>query len=414
MLRRTTMGAAGGGAPDGGEGGAMVRELVGGVLMLAIAMGVGRFAFTPILPAMQDATGLGGDGAGFLASLNYLGYFLGAVAAGLVPRGAARTATFRVSLVASLATTAAMGLTDDLVAWSALRFVAGLASAGVFILGIAMVLDTLARGGREALAGWMYAGVGLGIAGSGLFVALAGGRLGWAGDWLALGALCTALAVPVWRWVHDRAAPARTAGAAAAGGGGLSAPLLLLTLAYFLEGGGYIITGTFVVALLKASPDTAAVGEAAWVVAGLAAVPSGPLWAAVGRRIGLWRALIAAHLVQAVGVALPLLGGPVAGVLSAACFGLTFVGIVGVSFTLGRRLSGGASARVIGALTAAYGLGQILAPLPAGIAVEHTGSFDGALAGAAAAVALAALCLAAGMALARRGDAAPREVPSGA
>ncbi|WP_029010804.1 YbfB/YjiJ family MFS transporter [Azospirillum halopraeferens] len=392
----------------------MVRVLTGGVLMLAIAMGMGRFAFTPILPAMQEATGLGGDGAGLLASLNYLGYFLGAVGAGLVPRGRVRTLTFRTALVASVTTTAAMGLGEAMAGWVVLRFLSGLASAGVFILGVAMVLDALARAGRETLAGWMYTGVGLGIAGSGLFVALAGGRLGWAGDWLVLGALCAVLAVPVWLWVHDRDAPPANTAAAAGGkaaGGRLSVPLLLLTVAYFLEGGGYIVTGTFLVALLKAVPDTAAVGEAAWMVAGLAAIPSGLLWAAAGRRFGLWQALIAAHLVQAVGVALPLAGGPAAGILSAALYGGTFIGIVTLAFTLGRQLSGGASARVIGALTAAYGLGQILGPLPAGIAVERTGSFDAALMGAAAAVALAALCLLAGMVLARRSAASTGEVP---
>ena len=168
----------------------MVRVLVGGVIGLAIAMGVARFAFTPILPAMQAATGLGTDGAGLLASLNYLGYFVGALGAGLVPHGAVRTAVFRAALVASVASTAGMAVTDSMAAWGVLRFVSGRASAGMFILGVAMVLDALARGRREAWNGWLYTGVGLGIAASGLFVALLGGRLGWRGDWLWLGLIC--------------------------------------------------------------------------------------------------------------------------------------------------------------------------------------------------------------------------------
>lgn len=385
----------------------MVRVLVGGLLTLVVAMGIGRFAYAPILPAMQAATGLGGDGAGLLASLNYLGYFLGAAVAGWVPHGAVRTWTFRTALVVSVATTAAMGLTTDFLIWSVLRFFSGLASAGLFILGVAMVLDALVRAGAESRAGWMYMGVGAGIAGSGLFVALFGGRLGWDGDWLALGALCVALAVPVWLWVSDHA-PQPTARAAAAAAGGLSAPLLLLTAAYFLEGAGYIVTGTFLVALLKRAPDTAAIGEAAWTVAGLAAIPSALLWAAVGRRIGGWRALILAHAVQAAGIVLPLVGlGAVGGFASAALFGGTFVGIVTLAFTLGRQLSGGTSAKIVGALTAAYGLGQILGPLPAGIAVERTGSFAIALTGAAGVVALGAVCLALGAALARRGERVP-------
>ncbi|WP_431854679.1 YbfB/YjiJ family MFS transporter [Azospirillum sp.] len=378
----------------------MARVLLGGLLTLVIAMGIGRFAYAPILPAMQSATGLGGDGAGLLASLNYLGYFLGAAAASWVPHGAVRTWTFRAALVASVATTAGMGVTDDFFLWSVLRFLSGLASAGMFILGIAMVLDALVRMGAESRAGWMYMGVGAGIAGSGLFVALFGGRLGWDGDWLALGAVCVPMAVPVWLWVQDHAP--KHAATAAAVTGGLSAPLLLLTAAYFLEGAGYIVTGTFLVALLKRMPDTAAIGEAAWTVAGLAAVPSGLFWAAMGRKLGGWRALILAHLAQAVGIVLPLAGlGAVGGFASAVLFGGTFVGIVSMAFMLGRQLSGGASAKVVGALTAAYGLGQILGPLPAGIAVERTGSFAAALMGASGVVALGAACLLGGLLLSR-------------
>ncbi|WP_372397686.1 YbfB/YjiJ family MFS transporter [Azospirillum sp. HJ39] len=395
----------------------MVRVLVGGVIGLAIAMGVARFAFTPILPAMQAATGLGTDGAGLLASLNYLGYFVGALAAGLVPHGARRTAVFRLSLLLSVATTAAMGLDlgdagQAMPVWLVLRFLSGLSSAGIFILGIAMVLDTLSRGGGERLAGWLYTGVGLGIASSGLFVALAGGRLGWAGDWLALGAICAVLGLLPGLWVTDPPprhsasaageASARPASGPARAGGGLSAPLLLLTLAYFLEGGGYIVSATFLVSILKTDPGTAAVGEAAWMVAGLGAIGAGVFWAAVARRTNSWWALILAHLTQAATILLPMTGSPTVAVASALLFGATFVGIVSQAFALGRQLSAGASARVVGALTAAYGLGQIIGPLPAGLAVTQTGSFNAALLGAAAAVVLGAVLLAFGMVIAGR------------
>ncbi|BAI70883.1 MFS general substrate transporter [Azospirillum sp. B510] len=399
----------------------MVRVLVGGVIGLAIAMGVGRFAFTPILPAMQAATGLGADGAGLLASLNYLGYFVGALGAGLVPHGAVRTAAFRLSLLVSVVTTAAMGFDlgdagQAMPAWLVLRFLSGVASAGIFILGIAMGLDSLARRGGERFAGWLYTGVGLGIAASGLFVALVGGRLGWAGDWLALGAICAVLGLLPALWLrdppprHDVAADADAdAGkprAAVTRARGLPAPLLLLTLAYFLEGGGYIVSATFLVSILKTDPATAAVGEAAWMVVGLGAMGAGLFWAAVARRSNSWWSLILAHLTQAVAILLPMSGSPALAVVSALLFGGTFIGIVSQAFALGRQLSAGASAKVVGALTAAYGLGQIVAPLPAGLVVTHTGSFNAALLGAAGAVVLGALLLVVGMVIAGRQVAA--------
>ncbi|MGY0789332.1 YbfB/YjiJ family MFS transporter [Azospirillum argentinense] len=387
----------------------MVRVLIGGVLVLVISMGVGRFAFTPILPAMQAATGLGTDAAGLLASLNYLGYFLGALGVGLVPQGAARTAVFRTALIASVTSTAGMGFTEGMAAWAVLRFVSGLASAGLFILGIAMTLDALARAGRESWTGWLYTGVGLGIASSGLFVAVMGDRLGWRGDWLWLGLACLGFGTLSWLWVSDPPRePGHTVAARPTSAPAFrpSVPMVLLTLAYFLEGAGYIVTGTFLVAILKTMPETAQLGAAAWMVTGLAAMPSGILWAAAGRRLGLWRALILAHVVQAVGILLPITGSPAAALLSAVLFGGTFVGIVTLSFTLGRHLSGGASARVIGALTAVYGLGQIIGPVPAGLVVARTGSFDSALLGAAAAVLAGALLLAAGAWMAGRRDPA--------
>ncbi|MGR0184716.1 YbfB/YjiJ family MFS transporter [Azospirillum aestuarii] len=387
----------------------MVRVLIGGVLVLVISMGVGRFAFTPILPAMQAATGLGTDAAGLLASLNYLGYFLGALGAGLVPHGAMRTAVFRTALIASVTSTAGMGFTEGMTGWAVLRFVSGLASAGMFILGIAMTLDALARAGREAWTGWLYTGVGIGIASSGLFVAVMGDRLGWRGDWLWLGLACLGFGTLSWLWVTDPPREPRHTAAAPSSvriSTPPSAPMILLTLAYFLEGAGYIVTGTFLVAILKTMPETAQLGAAAWMVTGLAAMPSGIVWAAAGRRLGLWRALILAHVVQAVGILLPITGSPAAALLSAVLFGGTFVGIVTLSFTLGRHLSGGASARVIGALTAVYGLGQIIGPVPAGLVVARTGSFDSALLGAAAAVLAGALLLAAGAWMAGRRDPA--------
>ncbi|TWA68418.1 putative MFS family arabinose efflux permease [Azospirillum baldaniorum] len=394
----------------------MVRVLIGGVLVLVISMGVGRFAFTPILPAMQAATGLGTDAAGLLASLNYLGYFLGALGVGLVPQGAARTAVFRTALIASVTSTAGMGFTEGMAAWAVLRFVSGLASAGLFILGIAMTLDALARAGRESWTGWLYTGVGLGIASSGLFVAVMGDRLGWRGDWLWLGLACLGFGTLSWLWVSDAPRePGHMAAARPTPAPSLrpSAPMVLLTLAYFLEGAGYIVTGTFLVAILKTMPETAQLGAAAWMVTGLAAMPSGIVWAAAGRRLGLWRALILAHVVQTVGILLPITGSPAAALLSAVLFGGTFVGIVTLSFTLGRHLSGGASARVIGALTAVYGLGQIIGPVPAGLVVARTGSFDSALLGAAAAVLAGALLLAAGAWMAGRRDPAAVALDAG-
>ncbi|HSK39344.1 MAG TPA: YbfB/YjiJ family MFS transporter [Arenibaculum sp.] len=369
------------------------RKAFGGMFGLAIAMGVGRFAFTPILPGMQAEAGLGDDGAGLLASLNYAGYFAGALLATRVPRGPVRTAAFRFCLLLSLATTAGMAASPAFAVWAVLRLTAGLASAGMLILGSAMVLDALAAAGRGALAGLTFGGVGLGIAGSGAAVAAL--DAGWRADWLVLAAGCLALAPPAWFWVTD---PPGAADAGTPGGGrGIRAsrPLLLLTTAYFLEGAGYIVTGTFLVALLARLPETAGIAQTAWIVVGLSGAVSVVFWSWAGKRLGLRPALAAAHLVQAAAILAPVVSaGPAAAIAGAIGFGGTFMGITALTLALGRDLAAGRSGPVIGLLTAAFALGQVLAPYPAGLLLAATRDFDVPLAAAAGLVLAGALLVA--------------------
>ena len=161
-----------------GPGGPLGRILVAGVISLVVAMGIGRFAFTPILPFMQARFGLSNAAIGALASSNYLGYLGGALLAAFVPPGRARDSLLRASLWTVAASTILMGLTADFRAWFALRFVAGMAGAGVFVLGSATVLEEVSRRGRPGLSGVLYSGPGIGIALSGLAVLVLKGLLG--------------------------------------------------------------------------------------------------------------------------------------------------------------------------------------------------------------------------------------------
>ena len=150
-------------------------------------MGIGRFFYTPLLPLMQRGVGFGPDTAGLIASVNFVGYLLGTLAAVLVPKGRARLFVFRAALIASIATTFATGLTESIPAWLILRGLAGLASAFVFLFAAAMVAEALTEAGENARVGWLFGGVGLGIAMSGLLVRLLGGWLDWSQLWMAAG-----------------------------------------------------------------------------------------------------------------------------------------------------------------------------------------------------------------------------------
>src|SRR3981081_1031878 len=103
-----------------------MRIALAGLAALAVAMGIGRFAFTPLLPMMQADSGLSLAAGGWLAAANYLGYLFGALSAGFFRRSAR---VIRVGLLVIAGTTLAMGITHQLAVWAALRLAAGMASA---------------------------------------------------------------------------------------------------------------------------------------------------------------------------------------------------------------------------------------------------------------------------------------------
>ncbi len=271
-------------------------------MALAVAMGIGRFAYTPILPAMQRAARLDIGQAGLLASANYAGLLAGALLTTAVARGTARDRLLGVCLVAVVLTTGLMAATTAVVAWGLVRFLFGLAAAGVFVLSSGLLLDLLRVRRAASLSGWLYSGVGLGIATSGAVVHVVDGALGWRGDWLALCLLAAALIALSWRWLP--VTPPMRAEAARStpmrGRGGQVALALLLT-AYLLEGTGYIVTGTFLVSIVDGMPGLGDAGPSAWIVVGLAAAPSPVVWAWLTTRVGYAPALALAYVAQACG-----------------------------------------------------------------------------------------------------------------
>jgi predicted MFS family arabinose efflux permease len=366
---------------------------VAGLCALAIAMGFGRFAYTPLLPWMQAEVRFGPEVAGFLASANLVGYLAGALAVAAMPAAWPRLAPFRFCLLASIVTTAAMGLTTSIPVWAALRLVGGFASAGVLVIGSDLVAGTLRATGRPGLLGLHFSGVGTGVAISGL-VAVLPPELAWRTGWLLLGGLSLALLPLCWGWLGT---PPTAAAGSAAPPQAERYPIAPLLVAYLCEGAGYIVTGTFLVALLAGQPDLQLDRAVFWIAVGLAAAPSTVLCSLLARRFGGVPTLIAAHLVQAVGIALPAVSqGLASALLSAVLFGATFMGITALTLTVGAANAGPNRARIIGLLTAAFGLGQAVGPTAAGMIAARTGSFDLALVAAAAVVTLGAAILAAG------------------
>ena len=378
------------------------RLLLGGFLTLALVMGVGRFYFTPLLPLMQREFGFGAATAGLIASANFAGYLVGSIAASFVPRGPVRLVIFRVALFGSLLTTIGMGLTGSLPVWLTLRAVSGIASAFAMILVAGYIAEALAEVGEEARIGWLFGGVGFGIAASTLLVRFSGNALTSSELWIVAGMAGLLLSPIILKEVGER----RLALRKPRGEGRRRAPRPLafppLFVSYFCEGLGYSVFATFIVAILKARPGLEALSEWVWVITGLSGLPSCLIWAWAAERIGFANALLLALLAQIVGVLLPALSdaGPPA-IAAAVLFGGTFMAITVLTLPLGRH---GFNGRGFAVLTAGFGLGQMLGPLISGQFIAGPADYDAALIGSAAVLGVGAAALAAAI-LARKAPA---------
>ena len=357
-------------------------------------MGIGRFVYTPVLPFMEAGLGLTKAAAGLIASANFLGYLLGALAAASTVLPGGRRVWLLTALAASALSTAAMGLASSLPAFLVLRFAGGVASAFVLVFASALVLDHLAAAGRSGLAALHFAGVGSGIALSALLIAgLASVGGDWRVQWLASGAVSLVALILVLALIpHARE---HSPPAAAPPGGRLDRRLLALVIAYGLFGFGYVITATFISSIVRASPDLHPIEPVIWLVVGLTAAPSVALWTGIGKRLGDDRSFALACLVEAAGVAMSVLTTSMSAVVvAAALLGGTIMGITALGLVHARRLSTGDPRRTMAFMTASFGLGQMVGPSFAGFAYDLGGSFRApTLAATAALIAAAVLVM---------------------
>jgi predicted MFS family arabinose efflux permease len=370
---------------------APVSIALGGLIAMAVGIGIGRFVYTPILPPMLVALGLSKSTAGLIASANFAGYLLGALGAMRATLPGSRRVWLLGALAASAATTGAMGFCGSVLGFLVLRFLGGVASALALILASALVLDRLAEARRPGLAALHFAGVGVGIAVS---AALVAGLLGGGGDWTAmwrvsgavslLGVVAVAVLVP--------SAPDTTVPRASSGPARSDPRLRRMTVAYGLFGFGYVITATFLVAIVRATPEIRALEPVIWIVVGLAAAPSVWLWTVLGRGIGLPAAFGVAALAEAAGVLASVVWPSSVGICAAAVLvGGTFMGLTALGLMRGRELAGPEDhRRVMAAMTGAFGVGQIVGPVLAGAVAEVTGGFGVPSVAAAGALVVAA------------------------
>ncbi|HEY8047766.1 MAG TPA: YbfB/YjiJ family MFS transporter [Ramlibacter sp.] len=336
-----------------------------GVLSLAAAMGIGRFAFTPLLPLMLHEGQLDLAAGGWIAAANYAGYLAGAVTASRMRWSAVRLGL--VALIATALLTAAMALPVGAWGWAVLRFVAGVASAWAFVATAMWCLGALARLDRAHYAGPVYSGVGFGIALAGLYcMAAASLHESAATMWVQLALVCVVLFVPVAlvlraSHVHAvHAAPAVQQHAAAREPVGMRA----LVGCYGALGFGYILPATFLPVLARSLVDDPRLFGLAWPVFGVTAAASTFIAGWALRRYTRLQVWAVANIVMAIGVLLPSLwlNGWTIG-LSALCVGGTFMIVTLAGVQEVRARAHGDATPLVARMTASFALGQIAGPI---------------------------------------------------
>lgn len=340
-----------------------------GLLSLAVAMGIGRFAFTPLLPMMLHDGVVDLAGASWLATANYIGYWLGALACTVQPllwrrwgrQPLAHTTTVRIGLVCTALLTLGMALPWP-AGWVLWRGLAGVASALVFVYVSGWCLARLGALGAPALAGIIFVGPGLGIAASGLAAtAMVAHGMNATTAWALFALLALGLTALAWPQLTGvvKVSPALSSEGARPPRRTIAA----YTLAYGLAGFGYIVTATFLPVIARQALPGSIWLDLFWPIFGIGVAAGALLTVRVPTGWDRRHLLMASYGMQAAGVLLsvwwPTLGGFAVGSL---LLGLPFTAITLFAMQEARRLWPDNASSLMGLLTAAYGLGQIVGP----------------------------------------------------
>lgn len=353
----------------------MASLAFGGLLSLAVCIGISRFVFTPILPFMELGLGISKPDAGLIASANYLGYLLGALFGSRQNLPGSPRRWFLASMVTCAVTTLAMGITTSFEVFLGLRLVAGVASALAMVFGSTLILNRLAARKRSGLAALHFAGVGTGIVlSSVLVIGIEVMDVDWRGMWIASGALSFAL-VPL---IFYLVPPVADATIVAASGERLryNRSLKALIFSYFLLGFGYIITATFLSTLVRQMPDVQWMQSYIWLIVGLSAMPSVAFWNWIAAYVGNSRSYTFAGFAMAAGVVASVLGeGTVMLTLAAILLGGTFMGMTALGLVEARNMVPDHARQILAVMTLAVGVGQIAGPIFAGFLHGILGDF---------------------------------------
>ena len=357
-----------------------VAILLAGIIALIIGVGVARFVFTSLLPTMLEDY-LTISFAGVLASINYVGYLSGSIFSVFIKDINTKVKFFRFGMFLAVITTLMLGITTSDTIWVISRVLAGFGAAMALVVGSAIVMNKLNIQNKTKAMGIHFSGIGFSILVSDLIVRLVFYFNGtWQLSWIVLAIFAFVMSFySMYILSYDNEVKQNSVKHHI--DKKLFSPfVIILIMAYFCEGVGMVVQGTFLPDIINSLEGLEGFGSFTWTLVGFAGIPSCIIWMMLAHKYGSVNIIILAMFLQVIGIMISALTNNIyLNLFSGILYGGTFVGLVALFMNLGGKLAGNNPVMLMGALTTAYGIGQVTAPLYSVALIEHFKNYDYAL-----------------------------------
>jgi len=356
-----------------------VAILLAGIFSIIISIGIARFAFTSLLPSMLEEH-LTLKEAGVLASFNFFGYLSGAIFSMLIKDIYLKIIYLRLGIFLSIIGTLLLATTSNELLWLFARVISGFGTALLFLIGSSLVMLKLNFKDKTKAMGIHFSGIGFAILVSEVITQQVLKYGTWADAWMTLVFVALSLSLYV-IYILSFDKSVKNEGVKYKFSTSIfSIYVILLILAYFTEGVGFVIQGTFLPDIINSLEGLDGYGNLAWLIVGLAGVPSSILWMRLAHRYGSVNMIIVAMLLQIVGIIIPTLTNNIyINLFSGALYGSTFIGLVALFMNRAGQLAKDNPVVLMGAMTSAYGIGQVLAPLYSVALISKYGNYNSTL-----------------------------------
>ena len=349
-----------------------------GICSTLIAIGFGRFIYTPILPNMQDNLDLSSTTMGIISSYNYFGYLIGSIIPIIWKFSNFRNMII-FSSIFSVITIYLMGFATDVKFFIILRFLCGISSAFGFVFTISFMFNFFKDFDNKTLQLYHFCGIGLGIVIGTVtvwIISMAG--LFWNHQWLIVGFIGILLCIPIIIFIPkqlDLVTETRSQIKSK-----VKTDFITISFGYFFFGVGYIIFGTFISAIARDSFEIPSYQYLSWIIVGFFAIPSVLFWDWISKKISIDFLLFLSCSTVTLGVSFLLFNDNLNYFLiSCLLYGLGVPGSVALVLVEGKKRFIGNVNISVAIMTSAFSVGQILGPYISGILIDLENNYKSSI-----------------------------------